>query len=333
VLAGSIVTTLRRYTQTEAEQRLQQLAYHGRFDCQTLDELAPALHARSVGRKTQLYGLASLYLQLGAADQASEVLQACGRPASAMTWYAMLMLHCRVTGRPYPALSASDEKCLDVLHESYTGTDLAPSAGLSADLIKLFLKRQRFAVIGNAPAPQTANVAEQVISVDADSVVIGFNNYHLNPRIETEPDVHVVTPSVTPPAQGGGLHTDWQSRKHLIITGNAIFYRRSKVWRRFSESRYRAIHTLPRPLWSSLVDELQASPSAGLLMLACVEQYIDLTGKNGLVAGFSDSLPKRNHGYDREPVSTAHNWQAELDVRRRILQRLRTKTGSLRVVP
>jgi hypothetical protein len=332
MLGSAVVTRLRRHTQTEAEKQLQQMAYSGQFDCQTLDNLSPALHRRSVGRVSRLYGLASLYLQLGDVDQANDVLTACGKPTRAMNWYAMLMLHCRTTGRPYPSLSTADEKCLDILQQRYTGIDSVQSDGMSSGLLNLFKTNGGFAVLGNAPAPQTAGQSadneEQVFPV-TDDVVIGFNNYHLNKRITVVPKVHVVTPSVTPPSSS----SDQDADRHLIITGNAIFYRRSKVWRRFGTTSYRAIHTFPRALWSSLHDQLQASPSAGLLMLACIDRYVDVTDKSGLIGGFSESVPVTNHSFDREPVSDAHNWPAELGLRKRILENLQQGAKSLRVMP
>lgn len=329
---SAVVSRLRRFTQTEVELQLQQMAYSGLFDCQSLDNLSPALHRRSVGRVSRLYGLASLYLQLGAVDRANDVLKACGKPTSSMHWYAMLMLHCRATGKPCPSLSVADEKCLNILQQRYTGIDSNQSDGLPPCLLNVFKESQGFAVLGNAPTPQTAGsttVKEDQVFPVTNEVVIGFNNYHLNNRITVVPNVHVVTPSVNPLAHSPDQDTD----RHLIITGNAIFYRRSKVWRRLGTTPYRAIHTFPRALWSSLLEQLQASPSAGLLMLACIDRFVDMTDKRGLIGGFSESVPVTNHSFDREPVSDAHNWHAELKMRKQLQENLRRTVRSLRVMP
>ncbi len=315
---------IREYLGGSQLRALDKMAYSGCFDSQTLDDIAAAVLSRRCSGKALVYYAASLYLQLGEADKARDLLRGTGRASREMKWFSMLMLYCRGTGLACPRLSRGGSQCLDYLQEKYSGSvgvsQTLPDTALLSRLADLVNVKSGFSVIGNAPA---ADVDDR-ISLREDHLSICFNNYHLNARIEGDADVHVVTPSWRSAQQVPG--------RHLIITGNSIFYRRSKVWRRFEDRpSYVGIHTVPRNLWCSLVEQLGASPSAGLLLLSCLEKYIDVTGKDGLVAGFSERVPTQNHSYDREPISPAHNWPAEVKLRQTLLQRIEKNTRSLHV--
>ena len=316
---------IRRCLGGEQLRVLDRMAYSGCFDNQALDSIATAITGR-FGSKGLMYYLASLYLQLGETAKAGDLVKIAGRASSEMKWFMMLMLYCRGSGLPCPRLNRNDEQCLEYLQETYSGVVGAnsPRSGNIADsgLTHLFESKSEFAVIGNAPSDVMD--ANHQILLSEDCLSICFNNYFLNPRIEGEAVVHVVTPSWRSAEQAYG--------RHLIITGNAIFHRRSKVWRRFTgRLSYAGIHTVPRGIWSSLVEQLGASPSAGLLLLSCLENHLDIKDKDALVAGFSDVEPVQNHSYDREPVSAAHNWVAEVQMRRQILGRIGRLTRTLRV--
>jgi len=302
---------------------LDQMAYSGYFDCESLDSMATIVQRARGPGKGLVYYLASLYLQLGEAEKATEMVRSVGRASAEMKWFSMLMLHCQSLGLPCPRLGSVDQQCLDYLQQKYSGS-IRLTQSNACGLENLVRARSGFAVIGNAPSATSSD--EVAFSLSGECVSFCFNNYHCNPRIEGAAVVHVVTPS-------------WRSAKqvpgeHLVITGNSIFHRRSKVWRRFADRPpYVGIHTAPRALWASLVNDLQASPSAGLLLLSWLESTFDVTDKQGLVAGFSTGAPERNHSYDREPASAAHNWRAEAQIRTDILEKMRAKTLSLRVIP
>ena len=323
---------LRRCFKGEHLRALDWMAYSGSFDSTALDHIADALSARS-GSKGLKYYLASLYLQLGEADKVDALLNTTGMASSEMKWFAMLMLYCRYRELPLPRLKRSDDQCLDYLQEKYLSFKNPAAFQSEQSSVKQFTcllqSKKYFAVIGNAPVSTTDTDSRFQLTDDCLSVC--FNNYHLNPRIEGQAFVHVVTPSWRSGGQwrsGGRVHG-----KHLIITGNSIFHRRSKVWRRFSDQpRYTRIHTVPREIWSSLVEKLGASPSAGLLLLSYFVRHLDINDKDGLVAGFSEDIPVQNHSYDSDPVSLAHNWIAEAAMRGKILQSIGSKTRSLRVV-
>ena len=317
---------LHRCFRGEHLRALDWIAYSGSFDSAALDHIADALSARS-GSKGLIYYLASLYLQLGETDKVDALLKTTGKASSEMKWFAMLMLYCRYRELPLPRLKRSDDQCLDYLQEKYLNfkspADFQSEQSSVKQFTRLLQSKKHFAVIGNAPV--SATDTDNRFQLTDDCLSICFNNYHLNPRIEGQAIVHVVTPSWR---SGGQVHG-----KHLIITGNSIFHRRSKVWRRFSDQPpYTGIHTIPREIWSSLVEKLEASPSAGLLLLSYFERHPDISDKDGVVAGFSDDVPVQNHSYDSDPVSSAHNWIAEMEMRRKILQSIGCKTRSLRVV-
>ena len=305
---------------------LDWMAYSGSFDATALDSLADALSGRS-SSKGLVYYLASLYLQLGETDKVDGLLKTTGKASSEMKWFAMLILYCRCRGLPLPRLKRKDDQCLDYLEEKYSGFEnihlLQSGQSFVKQFTRLLQSKKHFAVIGNAPV--SASDPNNRFHLSDDCLSICFNNYHLNPRIEGQAIVHVVTPSWRSDGQVHG--------KHLIITGNSIFHRRSKVWRRFNDERsYIGIHTVPREIWSWLVEKLGASPSAGLLLLSYLARDLGISEKVGLVAGFSDHVPVQNHSYDSDPVSSAHNWIAEAALRRKILQSIGCKTRSLRVV-
>jgi|GEM_PF-7116748 len=148
--------------------------------------------------------------------------------------------------------------------------------------------------------------------------LIYFNDYKKNTRISSNATIHVVTPSWD--MQGGS------SSSALCITGNDIFYRRSRVWQRFISNRdCKSLYTLPKSLWASLYRELGTSPSAGLLILALMA---DISARHphklsGYVAGFSSGRPATNHQYDSTPASKRHNWEHETIIRKRIVEKLR----------
>jgi len=316
-----------RYIGGDQLRVLDSIAYSGCYDCETLDSIAASILSRPIWSKGLAYYTASLYLQLGETDKASDLLRKTGRASREMKWFSMLMHHCLDNGLACPRLGSTDRQCLSYLAEKYSGIAFknpTVRGSLPSGLFELFSASSSFAVLGNAPS--VVKDAESKFSLPADCVSICFNNYRLNPRIVADADIHVVTPS--------WRSSDPSTARHLIITGNSIFYRRSKVWRRFAgRPNYTGIHTVPVHLWCALVQQLDASPSAGLLLLCYLNSCFNIGGKVGLIAGFSDEVPQQNHSYDHEPVSSAHNWSAEVRLRKTILEQIAKKAESLQVTP
>lgn len=316
-------TKLRRIFGGDSLRRLDWMAYSGTFDCQVLDEVAATIVSDKGVNKGLAYYIASLYLQLGELERATDLLRLTGRATGEMKWFSMVLLHCHDVGLASPRLNNADKRCLHFLQEKYHTSILVDSA-CHPGLDSILQKKRDVVVIGNAPSEAVSRPGE--FSISDDCVSFLFNSFHLNNRIDGDATVHVVTPSWRPEKRVRG--------SYLIMTGNSIFYRRSKVWRRFVEQPdYTGIYTVPRELWASLINDLQASPSAGLLVLSMLEKYVDLSAKTAFVGGFSDGVPVLNHSYDSEPLSASHNWEQEHQLRNRVLDNIRKKALSLQIVP
>ncbi len=283
--------------------QLERLAKSGDYDLATLRRIhiAPGV----IGNKTLSYYLASLYLHLGEEGQASDLLVSCGRAGREMKQYCRVLMFCQRNQLPTPSLTVAEQGCLEYLNR------VLNPALLTID--HLIGQHGGFSIVGNAPGAQT-------VRGNPASCKLYFNNYLKNPRIPDIATVHVVTPS-------------WQidasiPSECLCITGNDIFYRRSRVWRKFIKyQQFKAVYTLPQVLWSDLVVQLGGfSPSAGLLLLSYLSQQISLNQSmskvNGYVAGFSSGQTKINHSYDSEPASDSHNWAVESDLFQRVVDSL-----------
>lgn len=319
-------TDIKRLFGDERMAMLDRLAYSGSFDCELLDKVAVGFSGKGAD-KGLIYYVASLYLQLGETTKAGTLLRSAGRPSAEMKYFLMVLQHCKTTGLPLPKLCSREQRCLEYLQGYCCGavssTGIGDSQDIGCSLSSVFHGKDKFSVVGNAPANDA--VINEKIELTEDCASVCFNNYSSNPRIVGEALIHVVTPA--------WRFTQPHINQHLVITGNSVFYRRSRVWRKFLDCPPCAgIHTLPRQLWSELVEALQASPSAGLLFISYLERYCDLAEKQGLIAGFSGKVPTSNHSYDREPLSDRHNWPEEKLIQHRLLQNLATKSGSLKIV-
>ncbi len=289
--------------------QLDTLARTGEFDVDALNGIRSHKLARATPELR--YYLASLYLQINEAASARELLT--NLPARAcMIWYFSVLKFCCENTLALPRLSAEQTLCIDYLSRVI---DNNPSS-----MARLVQEHAGFSVVGNAPG-------DGPVTHRGDYCSFYFNDYACNDRIVGEASVHVVTPS-------------WEvSRKYvsesLCISGNNIFHRRSRVWQKFcGYNEYRSIYTFPRTLWASLSLELNASPSAGLLMLEYLNhafkfQQLPIGVIDGLVAGFSEGVPVVNHQYNKEPASKRHNWEMESLIRKRCIDQLKRHCANL----
>lgn len=269
--------------------KLDSLAQTGDYNSDLLRELQSVYGVTE--NRTTAYYLASLYLQLGDESSAKSVLSDCGPPTSQMKKYCAVLHFCKAEDLPLPKLTTDELSCLDylarVVNPEYLGMD------------QLVYQYNGFSIVGNAPSENKVQDVESTCK-------FYFNSYKKNQRITHDATVHVVTPSWNSAEINGS--------QYLCITGNNIFYRRSRVWRKFIDNHsYRAVFTFPRALWAGLYKELNASPSAGLLTLSYIRSILQSGGvvAEGYVAGFSVGEPVVNHDYDSEPASARHDWVAE----------------------
>ncbi len=289
---------------------LDSMARSGNFDFQLLESFFQK--NATISNPDVRYYLASLLLQLDKFDIAREILEGYA-PRREMKWYFAVLKFCTEQNLKLPKLSFDEIQCIDYLSEVVNPSHLT--------VIDRIAECEGFAVVGNAPG------SERFVHSSA-LCAFYFNDYELNERITNSATIHVVTPSFQM------SHTD--SSKALCITGNCIFHRRSLVWRKFiNEQSYQSIYTVPRTLWSGLSYELNASPSAGILILGWLAS--ELSGGSlkkelvsGVVAGFSSGVPAMNHTYDSEPASKRHNWANEVTVRARFVETLKSGCVSFR---
>lgn len=280
---------------------LNTIASHGSFTATELNEFHQIADAHGlIAEKNTAYYLASLYLQTGDVDRAEELLSSTRSPSNAMRWYAALMIFADANGYDLPLRTRREHSCLDYLKERLAEPEF---------VVDCVLKSQcDVAIVGNAPGPPLGPEAAKMSS-------IFFNDYQKNQRLTNNPAIHVVTPS-----------WDFQtadSGRHLFITGNNIFHRRSQVWRRFkSLPHYETISCFPKEIWSSLYQKLEAPPSAGLLMIDYLSRLPAGSPTSLVVAGFSRGRPQKNHDFDNVPASARHNWHAETLLRSEAIERL-----------
>ncbi len=288
--------------------QLNDLALSGDFDIERLHRIRQDL-AGSEEQEANYY-LASLYLHLNDTVSANEFLGGRSFASATMKRYFHVLSHCRSNGFAIPRLSVAENKCIDYLESTVNPADRS--------LEKAIVEHGGFTIAGNAPGDKFSHRIQ--------GLRIYFNNYRSNSRITEHASVHVVTPS-----WDRYMSSD---ASMLCITSNDIFYRRSKVWRRFKAHRsFHTILTPPLELWRSLHRELCCSPSAGLLLLAWIEHIAARHSDklNGCVAGYSEGRPKLNHSYDSVQASASHNWVVETEIRHRLIASLKHNCRTLYV--
>lgn len=295
--------------------QLNTLAATGEYDVAVLNRIKESSRQLS---KVNAYYLASLYLHLNEEALADDILASMNTASREMKKFFHVLSYSLRNNLPHPRLTPLERKCIYYL-DGVLKSD-------PTHHIAFLMRMGGFSLIGNAPG--------EPIAGQLNTCKYYFNSYYKNSRIKDSASVHVVTPS---------FNNEWVVQSDVLcITGNDIFYRRSRVWRKFlRDHRYSCIYTVPRTVWCSLYKELGASPSAGLLMLRYITAIADGNPQKltGHVAGFSasqaipdrqqaskaagqptaDSSPRVNHTYDAEPASMRHNWDQEAIVFKRLI--------------
>ncbi|MFK7854350.1 MAG: glycosyltransferase family 29 protein [Granulosicoccus sp.] len=162
------------------------------------------------------------------------------------------------------------------------------------------------AVVGNAP---TILNSKQGSEIDECDLVIRFNNASVESSNMTHKgmrtDIWVMSPS-TPLSY---CPADAQT---VIVSGVRPLLRPSRYWPTLDQAP--DLSECPDEVWYSLVDQLKAPPSAGLLILSSLKSlnlnlnikrfgFTEFQGVHGL---------HKNHHADAAPVSGRHNWSREV---------------------
>jgi len=165
---------------------------------------------------------------------------------------------------------------------------------------------QTIAVVGNSPSIKSSKPGAEI---DACDIVVRFNQTNIKPStaIHTgaRTDIWVMSPST--PVQFCPKDT-----RTVVVSGVRPFLRPTRYWPALTQAP--RISECPADSWYSLVGQLQAPPSAGLLILNSLKE----TGLNLDIRryGFTETHGihgmKQNHHADRTPVSNRHNWSREV---------------------
>jgi hypothetical protein len=180
--------------------------------------------------------------------------------------------------------------------------------------------RHSICVVGNSANTAKQNRGDQI---DRHGIVIRFNQYahgeksnehssEKNQRLSDvggKIDVWVRAPGYNGPALETAESADW-----IIITGPDVRYQLSD-WGDLSSFilNQKKVITIPLNVWRKLVTDLQAPPSAGILISAWLikiseqKQAISVTGFQ------QDASEKGRHHHDlpRQKASQRHNWVRE----------------------
>ena len=157
---------------------LNAIAQHGNYSLETLEQFRS--QADVLSNKTLVYGLSSLYLQLGETQRAKQLLNNAGRASREMKRYFSVLRFSSNSDLPCPKLTSQEQNCLDYISAVLSSDELA--------IAKRILSCGSFSIVGNAPGNDPVTTIE-------DSCRIFFNNYRENPRINDLASIHVVTPS------------------------------------------------------------------------------------------------------------------------------------------
>lgn len=164
------------------------------------------------------------------------------------------------------------------------------------------------AVVGNAAQLHTLSAGEHI---DACDLVLRFNHYgrapELLPRVGRKTNVWVLSPSYKGPLPE-------QLPQWVVLTGPAMEYglKNWAILQPLLEQGCRVV-SVPLDIWRTCVKQLQAPPSAGVLVLCWLQHLLGGSLRNVRVAGVGGYLPGSSyHVVPEHKGSTArHNWQAE----------------------
>lgn len=220
---------------------------------------------------------------------------------------------CTTPVATFPATAQSSTKPIQVLDRAATLINrIHPFDQLVNDFLKTrtpnsSAKTASIAVVGNSPSLVMKSDGN---AIDAADVVIRFNHAALShanvQHLGQRTDLWVISPSTPLKHKPAGARA-------IGISGVKPFLRPSRYWKTLASGDL-PIAEFNAAVWYELVGELQAPPSAGLLVLASLRALmpaVDITRY-----GFTEQQGVReqqgNHHGDRQAASTRHNWQREL---------------------
>ncbi len=168
----------------------------------------------------------------------------------------------------------------------------------------------RIAVIGNGPSIIGSAAGERINTAD---LVIRFNQIHTGESISHDTGQKTGLWVVSP---GYRIDRKKMPCNMLCLSGPAPLMRSSRYWSNLARLPFSRLSLTPLDSWYSLVDFLEAPPSAGILVLDTLIRHFPslLVESHGFTTDTTESGDTKragSHYGDCHQVSTRHNWQRE----------------------
>lgn len=164
------------------------------------------------------------------------------------------------------------------------------------------------AVVGNSPSILNGRHGKLIDSADC---VIRFNHVvtggDLSAAVGTKTDVWVATPSHY--RENHNKQSDEMPAGNIWVSSYLPYLRPSRFWSRIADLPAESFIQYRHSNWLDLVRQVQAPPSAGLLILSALAESPCEINAFGFTRQETPETP--NHWADRQKKSTRHNWQAE----------------------
>ncbi len=168
----------------------------------------------------------------------------------------------------------------------------------------------RIAVVGNGPSIIGGAAGERIDTAD---LVIRFNQIHTGESISHDTGQQTGLWVVSP---GFKITGSRMPCNNLCLSGPAPFMRSSRYWSRLARLPFSNLALTPIDSWHSLVERLEAPPSAGILVLGTLIRHfpslhIEIHGFTTDTTESEDTQRAGSHYGDCHRVSTRHDWQRE----------------------
>ena len=175
---------------------------------------------------------------------------------------------------------------------------------------------KRICVVGNA-ATELGKAQQQLI--DSADLVFRFNNVVIDDNYRqaygSRTDFWVISPSFT-------VQPDRHTADRIVISGVAPFDKPTLYWQKLANIQAAQYYLFPSKIWYSLVSQLRAPPSAGLLCLATLLDWCPAATRVECYGINRSSVTAQNHYGDRNRRSTRHNWVSESTLVEELLQKV-----------
>lgn len=164
-------------------------------------------------------------------------------------------------------------------------------------------------VVGNSGSLINSGLGE---FINQHETVVRFNNFQNSKSSALDIGKKIDVWMISPIYSASVPDVKW-----MVVSGpDVLFHRRNwNKFRKLSSNKVRVL-TVPLIIWKSVVKQLKAPPSAGILFLAWLKMLLG-SWDNIFVAGFSYSYSKTipyHHANSRHKAVERHNWEAEYNL-------------------